>query len=50
MNEVGILKNICNVHGAIQSEVISINFHCRKCGKFKKKNTKSVYCFKCLGV
>ena len=23
---------------------------CAKCKKFKKKNTNSIYCFKCLGV
>ena len=50
MNEVGILKHINNADPIMQDEVISINFHCRKCGKFKKKNTKSVYCYKCLGV
>ena len=23
---------------------------CAKCKKFKKQNTNSIYCFKCLGV
>jgi len=46
----GILKNICSSDLAIQSEIISTNFHCSKCGKFKKKNTNSIYCFKCLGI
>jgi len=28
-------------------EVKTIN--CAKCGRFKKQNTKSRYCFRCLG-
>ena len=37
MNDLGVLKNINNSDRVIQDEVISINFHCAKCGKFKKK-------------
>ena len=29
---------------------VSFNLHCAKCGKFKKKNTNSKYCYKCLGL
>ena len=41
MNDLGILANINNADQIIQNEVISLAFHCAKCGKFKKKNTKS---------
>jgi hypothetical protein len=30
-------------------KVVSIRYQCAKCKKFKKKNTNSIYCFKCLG-
>ena len=50
MNDLGILANINNADQVIQNEVISLAFHCAKCGKFKKKNTNSVYCYKCLGL
>jgi len=32
------------------SEHIVKTTNCAKCGKFKKQNTKSVYCRKCLGL
>tara|TARA_R110000751_G_scaffold206984_1_gene310923 strand:- start:88 stop:303 length:216 start_codon:yes stop_codon:yes gene_type:complete len=50
MNDLGILANINNADQVIQNEVISLAFHCAKCGKFKKKNTNSIYCYKCLGL
>tara|TARA_B100001146_G_scaffold116768_1_gene102853 strand:- start:310 stop:471 length:162 start_codon:yes stop_codon:yes gene_type:complete len=53
MNSTGILKNIGNLHGAVQGEIITQHppdVHCAKCKKFKKKNTNSIYCYKCLGV
>ena len=37
MNDLGILANINNADQVIQNEVISLAFHCAKCGKFKTK-------------
>ena len=33
-------------------KVVSIRYQCAnpKCKKFVKNNTKSIYCYKCLGV
>ena len=50
MNEYGILANINNADQVIQNEVIVITLQCAKCHKFKKRNTNSVYCYKCLGL
>ena len=50
MTDLGILANINNTDQVIQNEVISINFHCAKCGKFKNKSSNSKYCYKCLGL
>jgi len=48
MNDIGILSNIENADQVIQNEVISINFHCAKCGKFKNKSSNSKLCTACL--
>ena len=48
MNDLGILANINNTDQVIQNEVISINFHCAKCGKFKNKSSNSKLCTACL--
>ena len=50
MNEYGILANINNIDSVIQDEVIVTTLQCAKCHKFKKKNTNSIYCYKCLGL
>ena len=47
MNEPGF-SNIKNTDLIIQNEVISINFHCSKCGKFKNKSSNSKLCTACL--
>jgi hypothetical protein len=28
--------------------IVSIRYKCQKCGRFKKNNTNSKYCFRCL--
>ena len=48
MTDLGILANINNTDTAIQNEVISLNFHCAKCGKFKNKSSNSKLCTACL--
>ena len=48
MTDLGILANINNTDQVIQNEVISINFHCSKCGKFKNKSSNSKLCTACL--
>jgi len=48
MNDLGILASIHNSELAIQNEVISLNFHCKECGKFKNKRSKSKLCTSCL--
>jgi len=50
MNDLGILANINNIDSVIQNEVIVTTLQCAKCHKFKKKNTNSIYCYKCLGL
>ena len=50
MNSHGILKNISNENLAVQNEVLAIVVHCAKCHRFKKPDTNSKYCFKCLGL
>jgi|ETNvirenome_6_85_1030632.scaffolds.fasta_scaffold66287_2 hypothetical protein len=37
MNDLGILANINNADQVIQNEVISLAFHCAKCGKEVRK-------------
>ena len=34
---------------AITKQHVVKTTNCAKCGKFKKQNTKSIYCKKCLG-
>ena len=48
MNDLGILASIHNSELAIQNEVISLNFHCKGCGKFKNKRSNSKLCTSCL--
>ena len=48
MNDLGILASIQNSELAIQNEVISLNFHCKGCGKFKDKRSLSSKCTYCL--
>ena len=48
MTDLGILANINNTELAIQNEVISLNFHCKGCGKFKNKRSRSKLCTSCL--
>jgi len=48
MNDVGILANINNSDQVIQNEIISTNFHCVKCGKFKDKRSTDPRCTVCL--
>ena len=50
MNSHGILKNISNENLAVQNEVLAMVVHCAKCHRFKKPDTNSKYCFKCLGL
>ena len=47
MNEPGFC-NITNEGLAIQNEVVSLNFHCKNCGKFKNKSSNSKLCTSCL--
>ena len=47
MNEPGFC-NINNADLAIQNEVVSLNFHCKNCGKFKNKSSNSKLCTSCL--
>jgi len=48
MTDVGILANINNTDQVIQNEIISTNFHCKGCGKFKNKRSRSKLCTLCL--
>ena len=48
MNDLGILANINNSDQVIQNEIISTNFHCVKCGKFKDKRSTDPRCTVCL--
>jgi len=48
MNGVGILANINNSDQVIQNEIISLNFHCVKCGKFKDKRSTDPRCTVCI--
>ena len=51
MNDLGILANINNTDKVIQNEIneiVSTNFHCVKCGKFKDKRSTDPRCTVCL--
>ena len=48
MTDLGILANINNSDQVIQNEIISTNFHCVKCGKFKDKRSKDPRCTVCI--
>ena len=48
MTDLGILANINNTDQVIQNEIISTNFHCVKCGKFKDKRSTDPRCTVCL--
>jgi len=51
MNDNGILRNLeTRWQNQLFERLEVITVHCAKCKKFKKKNTNSIYCFKCLGV
>ena len=48
MNDLGVLANINNTDQVIQNEIISTNFHCAKCGKFKDKRSTDPRCTVCI--
>jgi len=47
MNDIGFC-NIKNTDLLIQNEIVSLRFHCNKCGKFRTKYSKSTLCTACL--